>query len=418
MVEDRTTLTNVSTQALLDGLSTLLGTERRTVARFVAHLVEVEERRAHLEAACSSLFNYCVRKLQLSEGEAFRRINAARLVRRFPVILGMIESGEIHLSALVLLRDHLTDENHEVLLREAAGKSKTELKEAVAARFPQPDVQPSIRRLPNVSKIPPTAAPERHPQLRTIGATGAPARTSLMEPIAPSRYRVHLTASSELKEKLERARRLLSHRDPQADLAVVVDRAVDLLLEALEKERFGKTSRPRAPRGAKTAHVTRAVRREVVARDDERCSFVSEAGERCPSRAFLEFDHVQPRALGGTGEATNIRLLCRAHNRFEAERRFGKEHVARQIHLRREKRSGPTPKPVANEVSASSPVFELAVRALTTMGFRGADAESAVGVVRTQQRGAVAAEGPIIEDVLRAALRVLCGSGTSRSRSS
>jgi len=448
MVEERVMLTNLSTKALLEGVTALLGTERRTVARLIAHLIEVDDRRAHLEMACSSLFDFCVRKLGLSEGEAFRRINAARLVRRFPVILGMIEDGRIHLSALVLLRDHLTDDNHGVLLGDAAGKTKSELKELLAARSPRPDVVPSIRKLLTIgSFVAPSdgATHDAHPS-----SGGSAWRTSLVEPLAPARYKVQLTASSELKDKLERAVRLMSHRHPEMDLAVVVERALDLLIVALEKERFGKTARPRTPRGAKPAHVTRAVRREVVARDGEQCSFVSREGERCPARAFLEFDHRHPRALGGTGEAANARLLCRSHNRLEAERIFGKKDVAERIHLRRRKRSlagaGLTAnvcderdEPASCSSTSASPggdsradgtgvdagmddtsaspsavpsaVFALAVRALTTMGFRAGEAEKAVSDVRTrlgvEQRAIEHGAVPLVEDVLRASLAVL-----------
>jgi len=199
------------------------------------------------------------------------------------VILGMIEDGRIHLSALVLLRDHLTDDNHGVLLRDAAGKTKSELKEFLAARFPKPDVVPSIRKLPTTGR---PVAPSDGASHGAHPSSGGPARqTSLLEPLSPARYKLQLTASSELKDKLERAVRLMSHRHPEKDLAVVVERALDLLIVALEKERFGKTARPRTPRGAKPAYVTRAVRREIVARDDEQCSFVSGEGERCPASA-------------------------------------------------------------------------------------------------------------------------------------
>lgn len=73
MVETGMNIANLSTKALLDGITELLGSERATLARLVAFLVEVEDRRAHLELACSSLFDFCTRKLGLSEGEAFRR---------------------------------------------------------------------------------------------------------------------------------------------------------------------------------------------------------------------------------------------------------------------------------------------------------------------------------------------------------
>lgn len=359
------TLTHLSTTALLHGLTALLRNERRTLARLLAHLIEVEERRVHLELACSSLTDFCVRKLGLSEHEAYRRINAARLARRFPVILRLIEEGRLHLSALAVLRDYLTEENHAELLRDASGKSTRQLQELLAERF-------------------------------------RGGQTCLDDSLLPTRYRVQLTASAELKAKLERATQLMRHRCPDGDLAAVVDRALDLLIPALEKERFGKTPRPRTPRGAKSAYVTRAVRREVFARDGEQCTFVSEAGERCPARTFLEFDHVRPKALGGTGDATNVRLLCRSHNQLEAERRFGRMHVAEKVSSRRDRRRA--------ERDGSEAVFEVAVRALTSMGFRSGEARGAVNDLRARQ-GQGSTTVPVIEDVLRAALRLLSDAG-------
>jgi hypothetical protein len=139
---------------------------------------------------------------------------------------------------------------------------------------------------------------------------------------------VQLTASKELRDKLERARDLMRHRHPEGDLSVILEHAVDLLLAKLEKERLGKTSRPqRAKTSEDAGYVSRATRREVVERDGAQCSFVSTDGERCPSTAFLEFDHRTPRAFGGTGDASNVRVLCRAHNLLAAERIFGRERI-------------------------------------------------------------------------------------------
>src|SRR5262249_41627099 len=85
-------LTELSNEGLLKGLLPLVGQGRALLARLLAYLGEVEDRRLDLEAACSSLFDFCVRRLGLSEDEAFRRIAAARLARRFPVVLDMVES--------------------------------------------------------------------------------------------------------------------------------------------------------------------------------------------------------------------------------------------------------------------------------------------------------------------------------------
>jgi len=145
-------LEELSNEQLLSGLHAVIGQGRTLLARLLAYLGEVEERRLDLESACSSLFDFCVRRLAMSEDEACRRVAAARLTKRFPVALGMIERGELHLTGLLLLRDYLTAENHERLLQAAAGKTKAEIQQLVAAYFPRRDapsfIEPEAPALP------------------------------------------------------------------------------------------------------------------------------------------------------------------------------------------------------------------------------------------------------------------------------
>jgi len=53
----------------------------------------------------------------------------------------------------------------------------------------------------------------------------------------------------------------------------------------------------------------------------------SKTSTRCESRHFLEIDHIQPRALGGTNVPDNLRVLCRTHNLLVAENIFGREKI-------------------------------------------------------------------------------------------
>jgi hypothetical protein len=137
-------LTHLSNDELLAGVHTLAGQGRVVLARLLAYLGEVEERRLDLRSACSSLFDFCLRRLGLSDDEACRRVAAARIVRRFPAALGMLERGEVHLTGLLMLRDHLTLERGEELLRAACGKSRRELQHLLARLFPRPDVPSTL----------------------------------------------------------------------------------------------------------------------------------------------------------------------------------------------------------------------------------------------------------------------------------
>src|SRR5215472_4176313 len=117
-------LAELSDAQLLESLKSLCGQGRAVLARLLAHLVEVQERRLHLEAACPSMFQFCVRRLGMSEDEACRRIHAARVTRRFPDLLLRIERGELTLSTVTVLDAALTEATYAELVDAAAGKTK------------------------------------------------------------------------------------------------------------------------------------------------------------------------------------------------------------------------------------------------------------------------------------------------------
>ena len=112
LCEKTWTLRKHSDDELLSATRRLIGAERWLTAKFVAYLAEIEDRRLHLLAGYASMFDFCTRGLGLCENEAFRRIAAARLGRRFPVVHSLLASGAVHLTTLELLREHLADENH------------------------------------------------------------------------------------------------------------------------------------------------------------------------------------------------------------------------------------------------------------------------------------------------------------------
>src|SRR6185436_246167 len=144
-------------------------------------------------------------------------------------------------------------------------------------------------------------------------------------PIAPERYLMRVTLSGDAHRKLERARNLLRHSIPNGDAAAIVDRALTVLVEQLERTKVAATSRPRKTvraTSARSRHVPAAVKRQVWTRDGGRCAFVGSDG-RCTETGFLEFHHVEPFALGGLTDVENLQLRCRSHNGYEAARNLG-----------------------------------------------------------------------------------------------
>ena len=138
----------LSDAALVAEVTRLAGQERHATAALIASLAEFDARRLYLPAGCSSLFTYCTQVLHLSEHAAYRRIEAARAARRFPVILERLADGSITLTTVCLLGPLLTAENCDRVLEAAQHKSKRDVERLVARLRPQPAVPSSVRKLP------------------------------------------------------------------------------------------------------------------------------------------------------------------------------------------------------------------------------------------------------------------------------
>jgi hypothetical protein len=143
-------------------------------------------------------------------------------------------------------------------------------------------------------------------------------------PLAPDRYLIRVTVSRETRDKLRRAQALLRHAVPSGDEAAILDRALTLLVEHLERRRFAETCRPRPAneRCGHSRHIPAAVRRAVWKRDAGQCAFIGSEG-RCAEMHFLELHHVEPYAIGGPPSVDNVQLRCRSHNAYEARLFFG-----------------------------------------------------------------------------------------------
>ena len=92
----------------------------------------------------------------MSEDEAQRRCRAARLARQFPILLEMLAEASLHLTGILLLGPHLTDENCAQLLARARFRTKREIERLVAELAPCPDVPSRILPLHRAGAHDPT----------------------------------------------------------------------------------------------------------------------------------------------------------------------------------------------------------------------------------------------------------------------
>src|SRR6266446_444310 len=165
-------------------LGRLAHAERQATVALIVHLAEFDARRLHLGAGFPSLYDYCMRVLHFTEDIACNRIAAARIARRHPVVLEMLGDGRLSPTTARLLKRYLTRANHEELRAAACWKSKRQVEELLAQRYPQADVPASIRVLPAPLTAPltssePAGAPTPGLSLADVVAGDSPA------PVAP-----------------------------------------------------------------------------------------------------------------------------------------------------------------------------------------------------------------------------------------
>lgn len=344
-----------SNNQLLKELRDLVVCGHAYEAELVSYLGEVDSRKLYLGQACPSMFHYCVHELGFAEGVAYKRIAVARASRRFPELLHALQVGEIHLTGACLIAPHLENSTAHEWLNLARGATASEIKQRIADRKPKVAGTTSVRRVSGsrLERMRPmreaptsllSAGPRQASQLDSTSARGnvptpehtvlpSPRRTPNPQPLGCERYNVRFVAHHDTHEKLEELRALMRHSIPDGDIAKILARAVEVLLEKVRKQKIGTNRKPipddaRRPRaGSKSGNPARkiptAIRRAVWVRDGGKCTYQSRGGKQCGSREYLEFHHQIPWVRCRAHEASNIFLRCRAHNQYEAELVFG-----------------------------------------------------------------------------------------------
>lgn len=271
---------NLSDDALINRVVELLAGGRRLSASLLAHLAEVDARRLYLGKACGSMYAYCTQRLGMDDGQAYKRIAAARVARRYPQVFELVAAGQLHLTTITVLGPRLDDANADELLTAARGKTKRAVECLIAARFPQPDARERVAKLPAQSAplLQPTPAaatatssaplPNSVPhavQAAVTPSVGAPSGSSppqltleppadkaRVTPLSVDRYRIQFTASGGFVDKLRQIQELTSHTRTGTDVETLMDRALTLLLEDVRTKRFAaKKSRKASRRASK-----------------------------------------------------------------------------------------------------------------------------------------------------------------------
>jgi hypothetical protein len=258
----------------------------RGITKEILVLINIaEDRKIYLERGYPSLFKWLVERFRYSEPAAYRRIEAARLIRSVPEALAKIESGEVNLTTL--------------------SKARTAIKAQVKAtgkRVSEAEVVKAIE-----------------------GKSAAGVRKTLFELLpqsAPTGTNVIL--SDEVVADLKWAMDHFSHSLPNANYSDIIAFVFRRLRQQTQCDSVAEKRRVSVA----------AMKREARRRAGGRCEY-EHRGRRCDSGYQVQVDHIVPKAKGGKDELGNFRVLCRKHNLLAAEQVFGSEKI--QIEIERKK---------------------------------------------------------------------------------
>ena len=292
----------------------LVQQERKVLIEILHHLLVINNKKIYLQMGFKSLFDFCTKQLGYSEGAAYRRIQAMRLLNDVPEVKEKVINGSVNLTHLAQVQKVAANEkkqNQKIiskaqkveLLNKIENKS-TRQSEVVLREFSPLAVKPESQRV-----------------------------------ISSTDTEIKFIADQELMNKIEELKNLLSHKHINPSFNELLHSVTEMALievkrrkkilnspdsrKTLKKHSF--TSAPKKPcsklnyKNQRYIHPT--TKNEVWYRDQGCCSFKDPVtNKRCKSRFQLEFDHIQPVAFGGNSDIDNIRLLCREHNQYMADK--------------------------------------------------------------------------------------------------
>ena len=394
------TLKGLSNDELDRSAQELARREKNETAHLIATIAELGDRTVPVDLAYGSLFDYCVNRLNLSEGSVYRRTQVAGMCRRFPEILDSLARGRLHLTGASLIAPHLTQDTAESLIAAAEGKTKRQIKEILAALAPREPFTSSVRKRPSRAASPgeatsellvpvggspeSKAAPPRAVDTSAALPSGEQRPRDLLEPATVDQYNFRFCATSAFTESFTRLAEVLGIERPHTCIQEVLREAIEFTLEhkdpirkaerrekrkarqethereneapapcpgeekeelehtlakALQESAVETPTTPQTQTPAATRHVPADVRERVFERAGHQCEFRGPDGTRCRSRTGLQIEHTRPFAVYRTHEERFLRAFCPAHNRFAAEQYYGRGFIERKLDAARREES-------------------------------------------------------------------------------
>ncbi len=209
-------LKHLTDQQLAMDIKNICQEERALLTQVLYHLKEIESRKLYSIFGYSSLFDYACQELKYSSDQAYRRIQAMRLLKDIPEVASKIDSGELSLSNITQAQKYFKDTK--IFNKESMNKSE---KITVLKNLMNKSVREGQKEL-----------------LKLSPKTPLPLDTK--KQVTPNHTYVGFTMSEELEKKLDDIKSLLGPKAYDLNMSDLINVMADLAKEKLEEKKFGK----------------------------------------------------------------------------------------------------------------------------------------------------------------------------------
>jgi len=321
------TLENLTDKQIHQNLLTLKSKESHIVADIISHLEEVYRRRFFADYKCSSIYDYCIRILGYSNGEAHRKISACKLASQCQGVKESIAKGELSLSNAASVQMFLNQSKKALekakLCSEASAR---EMSLGIVQMSEETTSKSSVNQGAQASStLPPQAGLNPKAIIERVKNKSSRECEIELEKIASENQ---LEVYEKTPSKRNVGDKLLLKVYLDRDKLELLKSRLNLnceqeLLQLLLEEKLNATEprtnikpRVRARVSQKPRSIAPAKRALLMRRAHSKC-------ENCGSRHHLQIDHKLSVALGGSNDIGNLRVLCRSCNQRAAIDQLG-----------------------------------------------------------------------------------------------
>ena len=353
---------------------------RRAEYELLVVIEKVERLKVFRRRGLSSLYEYIIKDLKLSEALAYHLITVARKMREVPALGKAIEENKVSVSKAKKMASVLTKDNQAQWLEKAQQLTSRQLERAVASENPkvavpekasyvsQKRLQLQLRRVQDLE----SQRLQRPARLEEALAAMAVFYLNKKDPQEKAKRSIargsqRKKQGDDLKENQTRKKLQDRKENPIKNQKETTKHCEN---DSQPRERYSKkasdtqqfpgtvkieaASSPEGKRKWRTPVVKKRSRRvektpervkclkatkiensnsseipavnrraltatiqhKVRLRDKGRCTYTDRDGNRCSQRRWLDFHHVIPVAAGGLDSVDNLKLLCRGHHQM------------------------------------------------------------------------------------------------------